>query len=154
MSTNAWTPVRILLLALVPALAGCGGDRAGTGDAATTPATEMTADAVRVTDVELGNAVGADRRIAAGAETDEFAPSATIYASVATEGTGTSSTLTARWTYEDGQVVDETSQTISPSGPTVTEFHISMADGLPAGNYQVEILLNGASAERKSFRVR
>ncbi|MGH7447493.1 MAG: hypothetical protein ACRELT_08025, partial [Longimicrobiales bacterium] len=64
------------------------------------------------------------------------------------------STLTARWTFEDGQVVEETAQTISPTGQTVTEFHISMDGGLPAGSYQVEILLNGQSVEQEEFEVR
>jgi outer membrane usher protein FimD/PapC len=35
----------------------------------------------------------------------------------------------------------------------VTHFHISMPGGLPPGNYQVEILLNGTRVESRSFRV-
>ena len=50
-------------------------------------------------------------------------------------------------------MVDETSQTISPTGPAVTEFHIMKPDGFPAGDYNVEILLNGTVAERSDFEV-
>lgn len=140
------------VLALAPALAACGGrDEA---DVETQPATEVTAEALRVTEVELGNAIGADKRVTDVRETDDFGPMDTIYASVETEGTASGSTLTARWTYQDGQVVDETTQTISPTGPAVTEFHIAKPDGFPTGNYQVEILLNGTSVEKKDFEVK
>lgn len=148
---------QFLYLALVtaaPALAGCGQDRQATDEVDTTPATETTAEALRVTEVELGNAIGADKRVTDADDADEFRPNDTIYASVATEGTASGSTITARWTYQDGQVVDESTQTISPTGPAVTEFHISKPDGLPAGEYQVEILVNGNSVETKSFEVR
>jgi hypothetical protein len=154
MMTNMRALSRVLVLALVPALAACGRDEADLEDLDTTPATETATGAVRVSDVDLGNAIGADRRIADARETDDFASTDTIYASVATEGSATGSTLTARWTFGDGQVIDETSQTISPTGPAITEFHISMPGGLPAGTYHVEILLNGASVERKEFEVR
>jgi hypothetical protein len=60
----------------------------------------------------------------------------------------------ARWTYEDGQPVDESTQSITPSGPAVTEFHISKPDGLPVGTYHVEIFLNGESKEKKDFEVK
>jgi hypothetical protein len=36
----------------------------------------------------------------------------------------------------------------------VTEFHISKPDGLPAGKYKVEVLLNGNAAGSKDFTVK
>jgi hypothetical protein len=42
--------------------------------------------------------------------------------------------LRSRWTFEDGQVVNE-SQNIASSGPAVTEFHISKPDGWLVGKY-------------------
>jgi hypothetical protein len=71
-----------------------------------------------------------------------------------TEGSAPSKTITARWTFEDGQVVNEETQTISPSGPAVTEFHITKATPWPAGKYKVEILVDGASAGTKDFEVK
>jgi hypothetical protein len=115
------------------------------------PATVAPAASVRVTDISVGRAIGPDKRVTQTVST--FAPSDTIYASVATEGASTSATLTARWTYGDGQAVDETSQTIAPTGPAVTEFHLSKPDGWPKGNYQVEILVNGVSAGTRRFTV-
>ena len=62
-------------------------------------------------------------------------------------------TLTARWTYGDGQVVDESSQTISPTGPAMTEFHVSKASGWPKGDYKVSIMLDGHEVQSKDFKV-
>lgn len=133
-------------LALAAAVAGCGGEEAEEQDA-----TAVAEESVEVTDVTLGTAVGADKRVTA--ETGTFGPLDTIYASVRTEGVASSARLTARWTYEDGQVVDETSRTIAPDGPEVTEFHVAKPDGWPAGSYEVVILLDGQEAERASFTV-
>lgn len=145
-----------LTLALVPLIGACGGDDDVDVDDTVPPATAPApaADAMRVTDVDVGRSVDADRRVNDNDDTDEFSPTDTIYVSVDTEGAANGASLTARWTFEDGQVVDETSQTISPTGPAVTEFHISMPDGLPAGQYTVEILINGQSVETSDFTVR
>ena len=105
----------------------------------------------RVSGIDLGKAVGADKRVTAPGST--FAPSDTIYASVATDGSSPNVALVARWTYQDGQVVNEESRTISSTGPAVTEFHISKPDGWPAGSYQVEVIANGASAGKRAFTV-
>lgn len=141
------------LLVLVPALGACNRD-AEPEVQATPPAMETVTDQLAVTGVDLGNAIGADMRITDPSTVDEFRPADTIYASVATTGTASGATLTARWTYQDGQLVDETSQTVSPSAPAVTEFHIAKPDGFPAGGYKVEILLNGASVQSKDFVVK
>ena len=115
------------------------------------PTVETAPAAVEVRAVTLGRAIGPDKRVTAAVET--FAPGDTIYAAVETEGVSSSSTLAARWTYEDGQVVDETTLTIAPNGPEVTEFHVSKPDGWPAGSYQVAITLDGREVERASFTV-
>jgi hypothetical protein len=49
--------------------------------------------------------------------------------------------------------VKEDTATITPTGPATTEFHISKPDGWPAGDYSVEILLDGKSVATKSFKV-
>ncbi|HSF14920.1 MAG TPA: hypothetical protein VLK65_05155 [Vicinamibacteria bacterium] len=51
-------------------------------------------------------------------------------------------------------MVDESKQNIVPTGnANVTEFHLSKPDGWPTGGYEVEVLLNGASAGTKGFKV-
>jgi hypothetical protein len=105
----------------------------------------------RVSSIELGRSIGADKKVSA--PSSSFAPSDTIYASVATDGSTPGVTLQARWTYQDGQVVSEETQQIASSGPAVTEFHISKPDGWPAGSYQLEVIANGASAGKRAFQV-
>ena len=110
------------------------------------------AASVRVSEITLGRAIGADKRVTD--KTDSFAPRDTIYAVVVTEGSSPSAVLKARWTYGAGQLVDETTQTIAPTGTAVSEFHVSKPDGWPKGNYQVEISLKDAPAGSRSFSVR
>jgi hypothetical protein len=104
---------------------------------------------VRVTDLTLGRAVGGDKAVTD--RTDSFRPNDTIYASVATEGSAQSATLRAKWSFENGQLVDEATQTIAPNNRARTEFHISKPDGWPAGKYKVEVFLNDQSADAKTF---
>lgn len=108
---------------------------------------------VRVTDIVLGNAIGADKRITTPT-TKLKSTDTTIYASVATEGAAPSVTLTARWTYQDGQIVSEFPLTIAPTtGAAVTEFHIAKPDGWPLGKYTFEIKIDGQNAGAQEFEV-
>jgi hypothetical protein len=113
--------------------------------------TGTTGNGVRVSQVNIGRSLNASKAI--GDATDSFKPNDTIYASVATEGTAATAALKARWTYQDGQVVNESTQTIAPTGPATTEFHISKPDGWPAGKYKVEVFLDGSSAVARDFSV-
>lgn len=110
------------------------------------------AAAVTVTTLELGKQIGADKRVTQ--PVTSFSPTDTIYVTVLTTGSAPSATLTAKWTYQDGQVVSESSQTIAPNGPAATEFHIVKPDGWPAGTYKVEVSLNGRSTGTKEFEVK
>ena len=108
---------------------------------------------VTLSSVSLGKAVGADKKVSAA--TEVFAKGDTIHASIDTTGAG-SATVLAKWSFtKDGKTVPvkEESATLNATGPATTEFHISKPDGWPAGNYQVEILVNGKSASTKSFKV-
>ena len=132
-----------LCLALLVASAACA-RKADTGG--------TTSAAVRVTDVSIGRAIGGDKAITDA--TDTFKPNDTIYASVATDGSAQSATVRAKWTFEDGQVVNDSTRTITPSKAERTEFHISKPDGWPAGKYKVEVFLDNQSAGTKDFAVR
>jgi len=107
---------------------------------------------VSVSGVSLGKAVGADKSVAQAVTT--FGTKDTIYASVATTGTSASATLTAVWTFQTGQVVKTDSQSIAPTGPAHTEFHISKPSGWPVGKYKVSVALNGAPAGAQDFEVK
>jgi hypothetical protein len=145
----------VFALGLASGLGACNRDTDVRDETAIPPASETApGQAVRVTDVALGRSIDAQGRITGGAGTDNFARTDTIYVSVNTEGSAAGSRLTARWTFEDGQVVDESTQTISATGPAITEFHISSPGGFPAGRYQVEIQLNGRTVQTEEFTIR
>ena len=116
-----------------------------------TTGTTGTDAGVRVSQVDVGRSLTPDKTI--NDKTESFKPADTIYASVATEGSSSAATLRARWTYQDGQAVNESTQTIAPTGDARTEFHISKSDGWPTGKYKLEVFLNGSSAVTKDFTV-
>ncbi len=120
----------------------------------TSASASPSAAAVTVGTITLGNAIGAGKKVSQAA--DSFGKNDTIYASIDTIGAG-SATLKAKWTYrKSGQesVVKEDSQTITPTGPASSEFHISKPDGWPAGDYQVEIFVADKAAGMKTFTVK
>lgn len=138
-------------MALVFLAAGCN-KKTDTAAAGGTTSGAVTDAAVKVADVKLGRAIGSDKRLTD--QTDEFRPSDVIYAVVETQGTGPNTNLQARWTYQDGQLVDQSSRSISAAGEDVTEFHIQKPGGWPKGKYTVAILLNGNQADSKEFEVK
>ena len=123
---------------------------APTAEPAPTPAPA----GIAVSSVTAGSAIGADKKVTVA--TDSFAPSDTMYVSVDTTGSGTAK-LDAKWTYRKGgnvAVVKEESMTIDSAGPATHEFHVSKPDGWPAGDYQVEVLLDGVPAGSKKLTVK
>lgn len=146
----------VILGVAVPAL-GCkkaGPPPADIGSADTAAAGPAPAapEPFAVSEVTLGKAIGADKRVASPATS--FGPKDTIYASVATTGSAPSKTISAKWTFQDGQTVKQQSDTIAPTGPAATEFHIAKKGGWPAGKYKVEIAVDGAPATTKDFEVK
>jgi hypothetical protein len=142
------------------ALAGC--KKAADTTAATPPPASEPAPApaepvpapapaaMTVTTVDLGNAVGSDNRVVA--PMTSFAKTDTIHASVATDG-GTAGNLTAKWSFQDGQVVDTQDKSVA-AGPQVTDFSITKPDGWPAGKYTLEISSGGMVAQTREFEVK
>lgn len=124
--------------------------------AATTAATgtvETPATALRVTEVDLGRSMKGDSAI--DDKTDDFKPNDTIHALVTHEGMATDAKVTARWTYQDGQVVDERTETVSPTteGKSYTHFMIQKASGWPKGKYTLHVLVNGNEVQTEEFEV-
>ena len=93
-----------------------------------------------------------------GFEPSNFAPTDTIVASVSTSTSdptaSVSGMLNAKWTYQDGQVVNEEEKYFTFIGPGVTNFEISKPDGWPAGNYKLVIAMNGQDVHTSEFVVR
>jgi hypothetical protein len=108
---------------------------------------------VRVSDIQVGKGVGSDKKV--GDQTTSFGVRDTMYVAVITDGAAKDAKVTAKWTFNDKQVVKESSQTISPTGgETVTEFHVDKKSAWPKGKYKVEVILNGVSAGTKDLEVK
>jgi hypothetical protein len=109
-----------------------------------------------VTVIETGKSVGANMRVTESITS--FARNDTIYLAVVTDNAPATSTLTAKWTFQDGQVVDSTTQSVAPAtagGMTsVTQFHVAKPSGWPAGTYTVEVLLDGRSVGTRTVEVK
>jgi len=146
---NMRLPLQASLLLGLGLLAGAGCKKQRSETAGTDAA--MAPSEVKISDVQLGRRIGANSRIADA--TDKFAPRDTIYAVAVTEGSAPNATVTARWTFEDGQVVKEDSRTIAPGGAEATEFHISKPSGWPKGKYKVVVGIGGSS-QTKDFEVK
>jgi hypothetical protein len=135
--------------------AGCSKKDAAPADTSTPAAAApapATAAAFSVVDIDMGRHIDADKKISD--KTDDFAPNDTIYASVHTSGAATNQTVVGRWTFQDGQTVDERSQSISPTGDAYTEFHIVKPSGWPKGKYTLHVLVNGAEVRTKDVTVK
>lgn len=121
------------------------------------PAPAPVAATATVASLDLGSAIGADKKVTAAATA--FKPKDTIYASVSTSTSDPSATvatkLAAKWTYQDGQTVKEDPAVdVQATNGGVTEFNISSPKGFPEGKYKVEISQDGNVVQSKEFEVK
>jgi hypothetical protein len=119
---------------------------------ATAPAPAPAPTPFSVQGIDLGKSIGADKKVSS--PTTTFGRRDTIYVSVATEGAAPSKTVSAKWTYQGRQTVQEQTESIAPTGPAATEFHISRKAPWPVGKYAVEISVDGAPAGSKDFEIK
>ena len=149
-----------LLGAAVVAGSACGSggaDRGGTETAAIDTTAADTAPAppsneLAISGVMIGKRIGQNNLITE--PTFQFAPQDTVYVSVGTTGAPASADLTAVWKFQGGKTVDSTAQTIQPTGPTNTEFHVANPKGWPVGTYLVTIYADGDSVDARTFAVK
>jgi len=146
--------VVVLLSLSALSVAGCKKPAPAPPAEVSTPAPTPAPAPLAVVSIDLGKSIGPDKKTTA--MLNNFNTRDTIYAVVSTTGAGTGASLAAKWTYLGSKEVsiNESSQSISPTGPDVTEFHIVKATPWPVGKYKVEISLNGASAGVKEFEVK
>ncbi len=102
-----------------------------------------------VSAIQVGKSLNSDNSVGVLATT--FKPTDTIYAAVLTEGTGRG-TLSAKFSY-GGRVISEPEKRVSYKGAAATEFHIEYSGGFPAGDYDIELFLNGTSVGMRRVRV-
>lgn len=120
-----------------------------------TPAPMVAAASVSA--VDLGNALGPDRHVAAPMVT--FAPNDTIYAAISTATRDPAASvpgkLGVKWTHVDSnQTVKQESRDVIFTSTGVTGFQISKPDGWPPGRYKVEVSQDGTVVQTREFDVR
>jgi hypothetical protein len=103
--------------------------------------------------LNIGNELDENQMARTTSKSAAFAPADTIYATVTTDGKAPNAAIVARWTFSDGQLVDESSQSIVQDGKANTSFHIAKPDGWPVGTYKVEITLDGNPVASREFMV-
>jgi hypothetical protein len=125
-------PALVLLLCVVTIFAGC------------SPGVPL-----QVKTLQLGKSLNPDNSV--GTHTTRFKPDDTIYVSLLSDAPG-EGTVTVKWMF-GGQVVSEAKRDVSYMRPAATEFHLQNSGGFPAGEYRVDILVNGQPAGSREFRV-
>jgi hypothetical protein len=104
--------------------------------------------------VELTNNVDNSGTLA-GASASTFLPNDKIYALVKTNNASTNpSTISAHWEFEGGVVVNDSTQAVTTTGPSVTTFHIEKPSGWPPGHYTVTISIDGQRVGTRGFEVK
>lgn len=118
---------------------------------AVAPPPPMPAE-VMVAAVNLGTAVGADQKVVT--PSTSFGVKDVIYAAVDTKNAAKDVFLSAKWTFQDGQVVNEEGNTFSPEADATTNFKLSNDKAWPIGKYKVEISLNNTPVKSVDFEIK
>lgn len=156
MRYNAATPRMIVAsLAAALVLVACTAKDKPNPDSLTQAKAAGTVPDIKVAEVQLGKSIGADMKVTTAATT--FMPKDTVYVSVATTGMAQDASLmllvSPLMGAPDSTNSVRDNKTISPSTPSVTEFHFSKPTGLKVGKYKAEVFLNGGLADVKEFEV-
>lgn len=107
---------------------------------------------IQIADVKVGKAVDSAKKITD--ETDDFMPHDTVFVTVHTTGVANGATVGTRFNFEDGKVVSDKNETISPTTDEYTEFRLAKTTGLKLGKYTVHVTLNGQEIQSKDFTVK
>jgi hypothetical protein len=99
--------------------------------------------------IQTGTSLNSDHSV--GTLATRFKPDDTLFVSVLTKGPGAGK-IAVKWTYS-GRLVSEDSRDVSYRDNAATEFHIKNSGGFPAGDYGVEVLIDGKSIATRPLKV-
>lgn len=120
----------VLVLSLVTAACGPGGP-------------------LQLETIQTGKSLNSDRSV--GTLATRFRPDDTLFVSVLSRGPGAGK-IGVKWTYS-GRLVSEETRDVSYRDNAATEFHIKNSGGFPAGDYAVEVLIDGKSVATRPLKV-
>jgi hypothetical protein len=99
--------------------------------------------------IQTGKSLNSDNSV--GDNVTRFRPDDTMFVAVLTRGPGAGK-IGVRWTYS-GRLVSEESRDVSYRDSAATEFHIKNSGGFPAGEYAVEIQIDGKPIGTRNLKV-
>jgi len=99
--------------------------------------------------IQTGSSLNSDHSV--GTLATRFKPDDTLFVSVLTKGPGAGK-IGVKWTYA-GRLVSEDSRDVSYRDNAATEFHIKNSGGFPAGDYAVEVMIDGKSVATRPLKV-
>lgn len=131
--TRPTTPMRLVIAVLAAlSLAGCG-----------------PSEPLNVVGIQTGKSLNSDHSIGTHAAT--FHPNDPMYVSVLTNGRG-KGTITVKWTFA-GRELQTLTKKVSYNGQAATDFRFVAADGFPAGDYSIEVTVDGKVIETRRVKV-
>lgn len=116
-------------------------------------ARDATPTDASIVKVRLSNQGNPERSLI-GAETREFLPADTVYASVETSAKQGGYTLYAKWIANDGSVLSEYGTRVADAGAQRTVISLSKPDGWASGTYGIELAVNSQPGRKEDFKVR
>lgn len=106
---------------------------------------------IAVVQLLLGNAMNEDKGI--DQPTERFAPDDTVYAVVVTHGYTASSRVMVLWHHASKPEIAQSNVVIASDGEARTVFKLARPEGLPEGEYSLDVLLDGEEAINATFNV-
>ncbi|WP_115584954.1 hypothetical protein [Xanthomonas arboricola] len=128
--------------AATPPASDQAGQSTATGAASTDTAAAM-GSAVSVSSVVVGTKDAADKTVTPSAT---VGAKDTIIVSVKTDGSANNVAVSAKLTYQDGQVAGEQNATLTTTGAETTNLSFSKPDGWPAGTYTAQVMVDSKPA--------
>jgi hypothetical protein len=116
------------------------------------PADAGAQTALTLIGVDMGRHFDDDKKISD--KTDIFAPNDTIYASVHTSGTANNGTVAGRWTFADGILLDEKTDSVTTKGDARSIFFIVKPGGFGTGKYTLHVLIDGREVRARDVTVK
>jgi len=142
------------LIAAAALIGGCGGSDESARLAAQKAAADSAAAAAsaprKVSGVMIGSRVDSIGRVTE--PTFQFAPTETVYVSVGTSGSTGTTSLTAAWRYQSGEILEQSTEQVRPGANTA--FSLAKPKGLKPGTYKVVLFLGDDSVDTKVFAVK
>jgi hypothetical protein len=147
--------IRISTLGLVAlALVACDRPSLKRNADASEASVAVAPPAPSIATIELGRQAGTTLRVTELATT--FTARDTVFLAVVTNNAASDSELTARWSFQDGSVIDSSSQNVAReagSSSSVSQFRLVRDEGWPVGGYTVDVWMDDMLVGTRQFEV-